>query len=371
MVKSSPSIPREKIERILIVKPSSIGDVVHALPTVAALRWGFPDAFLAWMVEEEAADIVVGNPHLDEVIVSSRKRWRGELKQGSLRLSVLREMWEFLKMLRARRFDLVIDLQGLLKSGIPSFLSGAPYRLGYWEAREMSHVFLTHKVSVDNGKMHAVDRYLAILPVLGISVGEKDFSIATTPGDEERMASLLESHGVQPGKIRIVLNAPTRWKSKRWPPEKFAELGDLLARRLGAKIILTGGQADLGLVEEIASLMLARPVVFAGKTSLKEFCCLLKQVDLMVTCDSGPMHIAAAMGTPTVALFGPTDPLRTGPYGMGHRVLQRRMDCIPCFKRTCPENRCLGEISLEEVFCAAEEILKGRKALSYRKEACR
>lgn len=370
-MKSSPSIPRERIKRILVVKPSSIGDVVHALPAVAALRRGFPDAFLAWMVEEEAADIVVGNPHLDEVIVSSRKRWGGELKQGSLRFSALREMWEFLKMLRTRRFDLVIDLQGLLKSGIPSFLSGAPYRLGYLEAREMSHIFLTHKVSVDNGKMHSVDRYLAILPVLGISAGEKDFSIATTPRDEERMASLLESHGVQPGEIQIVLNAPTRWPSKRWPQEKFAELGDLLASRLGARIILTGGRADVAIVEEIASLMVARPVVLAGKTSLKELCSLVKHVDLMVTCDSGPMHIAAAMGTPTVTLFGPTDPLRTGPYGMGHRVLQQRMDCIPCFKRSCPENRCLREIPVQQVFCAAEEALKSRGTLSYGKEARR
>lgn len=370
-MKSSPLIPRERIKRILVVKPSSIGDVVHALPAVAALRRGFPDSFLAWMVEEEAADIVVGNPHLDEVIVSSRKRWGGELKQGSLRFSALREMWEFLKMLRTRRFDLVIDLQGLLKSGIPSFLSGAPYRLGYLEAREMSHIFLTHKVSVDNGKMHSVDRYLAILPVLGISVGEKDFSIATTPRDEERRASLLESHGVQPGEIQIVLNAPTRWPSKRWPQEKFAELGDLLASRLGARIILTGGRADVAIVEEIASLMVARPVVLAGKTSLKELCSLVKHVDLMVTCDSGPMHIAAAMGTPTVTLFGPTDPLRTGPYGMGHRVLQQRMECIPCFKRSCPENRCLREIPVQEVFCAAEEVLKSRRTLSHGKEGRR
>jgi ADP-heptose:LPS heptosyltransferase len=202
-------------------------------------------------------------------------------------------------------------------------------------------------------------------------VGEKDFSIAVTPEDKERMGSLLESLGVQPGEIQIVLNAPTRWQSKRWPQAKFAELGDLLASRLGARIILTGGRADLALVEEIASLMLARPVVLAGKTNLKEFCCLMKQVDLMVTCDSGPMHIAAAMRTPTVALFGPTNPLRTGPYGIGHRVLQQRMDCIPCFKRSCPENRCLREIPAEKVFCTAEEVLKGREVLPYRKEARR
>jgi lipopolysaccharide heptosyltransferase II len=257
----------------------------------------------------------------------------------------------------------------LLKSGIPSFLSGAPYRLGYLEAREMSHLFLTHKVSVDNGKMHSVDRYLAILSVLGISVGEKDFSIVLTPGDQEGMANLLEGHGVLPGETRVVLNAPTRWQSKRWPQERFAELGDQLASRLGAKIILTGGRADQALVEEIASLMRVRPVVAAGKTSLKELCWLLREVDLLVTCDSGPMHIAAAVGTPTIALFGPTDPRRTGPYGRGHRVLQRQMVCIPCFKRDCPENLCLREIEVEEVFSAAKEALRGREASSYGKEA--
>jgi heptosyltransferase I len=360
MAKSSSLIPRGEIRRILVVKPSSIGDVVHALPTVAALRRGFPGAFLAWMVEEEAADIVSGNPHLDEVIVSSRKRWERELKQGSLCLSALREMWEFVKILRAREFDLVIDLQGLLKSAIPSFLSGAPYRLGYSRAREMSHIFLTHKISVDNGTMHAVDRYLTVLQTLGISAEEREFAIALDPRDEERITDLLARGGAQLGAPAVVLHAPARWQSKRWPEEGFAKLGDLLASRSGARIILTGGPGDRGQAEAIAGMMLIKPVVLAGRTSLKELCCLLKRVDLLVTCDSGPMHIAAAMGTPAVALFGPTDPRRTGPYGIGHRVLQRQMDCVPCLKRTCPDNLCLKEMPVEKVFCAAEEVLKER-----------
>jgi len=359
MAKASP-IPLEKISRILVVKPSSIGDVVHALPTVAALRQGFPDSFLAWMVEEEAADIVTGNPHVDEVIVSSRKRWQRELKEKTTRPFALRQMWEFLRMLRSRRFDLVIDLQGLLKSGIPILLSGAPYRLGYSRAREMSHIFLTHRVLVDNGSMHSVDRYLEIVRFLGIAVGEKEFSIRMSQRDEQAMMDLLQEDRIGAQETKIVLNAPARWQSKRWPKENFAELGDQLASRLQAQIILTGSHSDRSLVQEIASLMGHRSLVAAGRTTLKELCALLKRVDLMVTCDSGPMHMAAAMGTPTVALFGPTDPKRTGPYGSVHRVLQRQMDCIPCFKRRCRENLCLKEISVGEVFRAAQEVLSSR-----------
>ncbi|MDH7500066.1 MAG: lipopolysaccharide heptosyltransferase I [candidate division NC10 bacterium] len=358
MAKTSP-IPLEEIDRILVVKPSSIGDVVHALPTVAALRRGIPDSFLAWMVEEEAADIVTGNPHVDEVIISSRKRWQKELKEKSTRGFAVRQMWEFLRMLRSRRFDLVIDLQGLLKSGIPIFLSGAPYRLGYSRAREMSHLFLTHRVLVDNGSMHSVDRYLEIVRFLGIYVGEKEFSIQVSRGDEEAMANLLQQDGMGGKGTKIILNAPARWQSKRWPKEKFAQLGDQLASRLRAQIILTGSYSDRPLVEEIASLMGHHALNAAGRTSLKELCALLKKVDLVITCDSGPMHIAAAVGTPTVALFGPTDPKRTGPYGGTHRVLQRQMDCIPCFKRKCRDPHCLKEISVDEVFRAAEEVLSG------------
>jgi lipopolysaccharide heptosyltransferase I len=328
------------------------------LPAVAALRHGFPDSFLAWMVEEEASDIVSGNPHLDEVIVSSRKRWRRELKQKSRRLHALREMWEFLRLLRSREFDLVIDLQGLLKSGIPIFLSGAPYRIGFSQAREMSHIFLTHRVFVDNGSMHSVDRYLEVPRSLGISVTEKEFSITIPERDAEAMADLMRIHGIGPEDRKVILNAPARWPSKSWPKESFAELGDQLASRIGAKIILTGGRADRSLVEEIASQMRTRPLVAAGRTTLKELCALFRKVDLVITCDSGPMHIAAALGTRTVALFGPTDPRRTGPYGMGHRVLQKQMDCVPCFKRRCPDNRCLKEITVEEVGEAAAEILR-------------
>jgi len=358
MAKPHSSIPRERIERILVVKPSSLGDVVHALPAVAALRHGFPDAFLAWMVEEETAGIVAGNPHLDEVIVSSRKRWRREMKQGSSRLSALREAWEFLKVLRTRRFDLVIDLQGLLKSAIPSFLSGAPFRLGYARAREMSPLFLTHKVSVDHRSMHAVDRYLEITRFLGLAVGEPEFYIAVSPREKEAARGLLREGGIAAGETTVILNAPTRWQSKRWPNDRFAELGDRLSCCLQARIILTGGREDRGLAGEIACRMHRPSVVVAGRTNLKELCALLKEVDLMITCDSGPMHIAAALGTPTVALFGPTDPKRTGPYGGGHRVLQGRADCAPCFKRSCPENRCLQGITVEEVFSAAEEALR-------------
>jgi len=353
------SLPREKVKRILVIKPSSIGDVVHTLPVVSALRRGFPDSFIAWMVEEEAADIVRGNPYLDEILLSGRKRWLRELKQNLPSLSTCREVWGFLRTLRARQFDLVIDLQGLLKSAVPGLLSGASFRLGYSKAREMSHILLTHRVLVDDGKMHSVDRYLAILPYLGIPVPaqEREFWISISERDEAAASRLLDGHGGSPGQIWIALNAPARWQSKRWPKERFAELGNRLVRHLRAHIVLTGSKGDRVEAEEIASLMGCNVTVAAGETSLKQLCGILKRVDLMVTCDSGPMHIAAAMGTPTVALFGPTDPKRTGPYGTGHKVLQGRMNCIPCFKRKCPENLCMKEITVEEVLAAAEGIL--------------
>jgi len=354
---TAPSIPKERLRRVLVVKLSSIGDVIHALPTVAALRRGFPESFLAWMVEEEAAGIVTGNPHVDETIVLPRRRWRKELGERSRRRKVLQEMWQFLKTLRAREFDLVVDLQGLFKSAIPVLLSGAPYRVGFSRGRELSPLFLTDRIEVDNGAMHSVDRYLEIPRYLGVPAGGKDFTIAITEKEEGAVTRLLAGNGSFSGGIRVVLNAPARWESKRWPPENFARLGDRLARELKVQVILTGGTTDRPLVEGIASRMATRPLMLAGKTSLKELGALLKRVALVISCDSGPLHLAAAMGTPTLALFGPTDPMRTGPYGEGHRILQAKLDCTPCFRRRCSLNRCLSEITVEETFRQAEQML--------------
>lgn len=350
----------EEVRRILLIKPSSLGDVVHALPTLAALRRRFPDRHIAWLVEEEVAGVILGHPLLDRVLVSGRKRWQRALRRPGSLMPVLREALSFARELRAGRYDLVIDLQGLLKSGLLLPLTRARYRVGFAKAREGGRLFLTHAVVCPDG-LHAVDRYLLCASLLGAEKEPVEFFLPTAPSDEARAESLLAQVGPGP---RVVLHAGARWRTKLWEPEQFAGLGDLLAEKLGAAILLTGSEADVPLTRRIGALMRSRPVELAGRTGLKELAALLKRVELMVTVDSGPMHMAAALGTPLVALFGPTDPRRTGPYGGDPVILQKKLPCSPCLKRHCQieEDRlCMRLIAVEEVAeVAIERYKKGR-----------
>ncbi|MFZ4441507.1 MAG: glycosyltransferase family 9 protein, partial [Syntrophales bacterium] len=328
---------------ILIVKLSAVGDVIHTLPSLAALRRCYPDADISWVVEEAAADLLTGNSDLNRVIVSGRKRWVRELRLGRI-AAPLREMLAFFKEIRRRPYDLVIDFHGLLKSAAIVLFSGGRRKLGYDSLQEGSGLFYNEKIPEQMGK-HAVDRYLDFVRYLagdpdGRSAaclkGPPVFTIAVGETERRRVAALLDEHkeilnvadngggGAQAGGSRepqtgnpfIAVNPVALWETKLWEDEKFAELCDRIRQELGIGIILTGSGA--GPLERIREQMKTEAVNLGGRTTLRELACLYRQATLLVTTDSGPMHLAAAMGTPVVALFGPTDPARTGPYGPGH-----------------------------------------------------
>lgn len=353
----------DRARRILIIKPSSLGDVVHALPFLRALRRHLPDHHLAWLAEEETAGLLEGHPDLDEVLVSGRRRWaRQPFWAGTAR-----EVWRFARRLRAGRYDLVIDLQGLLKSAALTLLSGAPVRVGLSTGREGSRWALTHVVPATL-EVHAVERYLAVAEALGVPPGPREFVLPAGQTEEAWVDEGLAGWG----RPLVVLHAAARWSSKRWEPERFARVADALATGLGATILLTGGASDGPLARAIASRMRAVPVDLTGRTDLRHLVALLRRADLMVTVDSGPMHIAAALGTPLIALFGPTDPRQTGPYvpregegGRGGRpvVLQHPVPCGPCLRRTCPlpeERLCMRLLEADEVVEAAFALLERR-----------
>jgi heptosyltransferase I len=364
---------------ILIVKLSAIGDVIHTLPSLAALRRCYPDADITWVVEEEAADLLADHPDLNRVIVSGRKRWLNELRRGQV-TAPFREMLSFLRDLRRHPYDLVIDFHGLFKSAVIVLLSGGKRKLGYDSLQELSGLFYNEKIPEKMGK-HAVDRYLdfvrhvagksgaaclAATPEFRITVGEKE---------KRRVAALLEessailttrekdggdgrSGGREEGRF-VAVNPVAFWETKLWEEEKFAELCDRLREELGIGIVLTGGEA--GPLERIRGRMRTKALNLGGRTTLRELACIYREAALLVTTDSGPMHLAAAVGTPIVALFGPTDPARTGPYGPGHRIIRKGLSCSPCFRKRCETPRCMTDISVEEVFTAVKEMLAGRE----------
>ena len=328
--------------RILIVKPSSLGDIIHSLPVLWELRRLYPGAHIGWVVKEVWRDIIADNPLLDEVIV---------LKKG------VGGFLSAVKNIRKAGYDTVIDLQGLFRSGLMTLLSGASEKTGFSNARELAHLFYNHKVAVPPGTVHAVERYLEILKP--IQNDRPHFPLYTDIDDAEWVKDFLRTNNLSHARPLIAVNPSARWEKKRWPITSYAALINQLIRELKAGIIILGSKEDIPLAEKISFLASGRPVVSAGKTSLKTLPALLERVDLLVTNDSGPMHIAAALGTPVVALFGPTNPGLTGPYGDGHIVIRKEMECSPCLRGPCIHGRpiCMEAITEEEVMEAVKATL--------------
>lgn len=339
---------------ILIVKLSAVGDVIHTLPALAALRNLYPVAHITWVVEEAAAEIVRDHPDLDRVIVSHRKGWLKEIKAGRLK-KPLREIKSFLRELRDRDYDLVIDFHGLFKSAMLVFLSRGKRKIGYDSYQELSGLFYGEKISEDMTK-HAIDRYLDFPRYLGATVAAPMFHIAIGEGNRQRVDELLLSHRIR-GPF-IALNPVAYWDTKLWDDERFAALCDRIGENYDIPVVLTGQKAPS--LEKIRALAQRDVINLEGQTTLKDLAELYRRATLLITTDSGPMHLAAAVGTPVVALFGPTDPKRTGPYGSGHMVIQAPLSCAPCFLKTCREMTCMKNITVDAVFKAVESMLSRR-----------
>lgn len=347
--------------RILLVKPSALGDVVHALPVAATLHRRYPNIPLDWLVEEEAEDIVRGHPALSGVVVSGRKRWLQQLRHPAEILATLREMRRFAAGLRRRRYDAVLDLQGLFKSALYVLGSGASVRVGFAEGREGAPWVLTHRVVAPPQPVHAVDRYLYLAAAVDATEPVREFHIYLSPDDLAVGRFHLAACRVPPGCPRVVLHPSARWRTKLWEVSRWRELATALLGE-GIGVILTGSREDEEIAESIVAGMNPPPVSLVGRLTLKQLVAVLRDVDLMITVDSGPMHIATALGTPVVALFGPTDPLRTGPLGPA-RILRRELPCSPCLQRSCRIDdayRCMRDLSVVEVLGAVHEYLGGQ-----------
>ena len=336
--------------KILIVKPSSLGDIIHALPTVRILRRAFPQADIAWLVNDNLAPILGGSPVVNRVIPFARRRfatWSGAAGLAP-----------FVTALRRERFDWAIDLQCLLRSSLLALASGARRRTGLSDGREGSRWFYTETIHMPAEPTHAVDRYLMLPHQLGIAVDRVEFPLAPDP----------RGPGAPREKL-IVINPGARWPSKRWPAGQFSALLDALAARWpDHRLAIMGGTDELPLAQTIASQTRTPPELLTGRTTLPELIALMRRARLMISNDSGPMHIAVAVGTPVVALFGPTDPRLTGPYPFGgpdHVLVRAELDCAPCFKPGCknsPGLECMTRIGVEQVLAAAERLMVSRQA---------
>ena len=344
--------------RILIIKPSSLGDIVHALPTIHRIRQRFPDARISWVVNDFLTSLLKNCPIIDERIPFQRHQY-GTLQGPG-------DFADFLAMLQGRGFDLVLDLQGLLRSGLMTWSTLAPRRLGLSDAREGARLFYNEVVPVSRG--HAVERYLCAARHLGCADGPIEFPLGSSNADQkyvdQLLAPLVSSLIPHPSSL-VAINPSARWQTKLWGDDKFAEL----VRHLPwDRAVFTGSTADRERINVILSAIrsdslrstLHAPRNLAGQTDLSQLAELYRRCAVVITNDSGPMHIAAAVGTPVVAIFGPTDPALTGPYGEKHVVLRAGISCSPCLKDQCfhrPEMECMARVEVQQVLEAAERFL--------------
>jgi len=330
--------------KILVVKPSSLGDIIHALPTVRILRRAFPQADIAWLINENFAPILDGCPVISRVIPFARHRYT--TPHG------IAELGRLIAALHRERFDWAIDLQCLLRSSLITLATGARRRTGLSDGREGSTSFYNELIKVPAPHMHAVDRYLMLPRQLGIQVDRVDFPLAPDP------------RGAKAGPEKLILvNPGARWPTKRWPAPRF---GELLARLAALwpdhRLAIIGSPDERITAEAIAAAAHAPVEMLAGRTTLPQLVDLMRRAALLISNDSGPMHLAVAVGTPVVAIFGPTNPRQTGPYpGAAHAVLRVSLPCSPCLKAQCkdtPEVNCLIQIEVEQVVAAAERLMR-------------
>ncbi len=343
---------------ILIIKLSAIGDVIHTLPVLNALRRYYPDANITWLVEEAAADLVIGHEALDRVMVSKKKQWIKQLKTSLWKPAVL-EIFRFIRDLRDTKYDIILDLQALLKSGVMVALSRGGRKVGFgpgMDHQEHSYLFLNERIPAVSMEIHALERGLILLEKIGIPHDLVEYRLPVSDFDRKRADTLLKAcTGKHTGPL-VAINPVAQWETKLWDITKFSRLADSLIEKYKATVLFTGSPADREYIDSIIAGMGAIAENLAGKTTLKVLGALYEKSDLLISTDTGPMHLGAAVGIPVVALFGPTAPWRTGPFGPGHRVIRSEIVCSPCFKRHCETIGCMKNISVRQVITGIKEL---------------
>ncbi len=297
--------------RILLIKLSALGDVIQTLPVLEAVRAAYPAAEISWLVEEAAAPVLACHPALDHLLVSRRRTWLAAWRRTAEREIAWQQFRHLVHLLRRQPYDLVIDLQGLAKSAFWTFLVRSPRKIGFDRTREYSYLALTERLPPYDPDEHAVRRYLRLARHLGAADDMVRFRLALPLGTGQELEYVWQENA---GPL-IVMHPGTRWPTKHWPVESFAALAEALIRERQARVVFTGSPADRPLISRIRSAMASAAEDLSGRTDIKALARLFYQADAAVTTDTGPMHLAAAVGTPVAAVFGPTAPWRTGPFG--------------------------------------------------------
>ncbi|MCK5539692.1 MAG: glycosyltransferase family 9 protein [Deltaproteobacteria bacterium] len=353
----------DNYKNVLIIRLSAIGDVLRVLPAVNAWRKHCPETRFTWLVEPAAASVLEGHVALDRVLIFERGLFGGFLRSPKRLLSALNSLFRLQGELHSGNFDLVVDFHGIFKSALFAWLSGVPERVGFARpgAKEGSHRFYTRRFKPVSFELNRVERALGLVDFLGVQIeGPVSFRLPMTVANHERAAESLAGLEKLEGSGPIIALHPgssPKTAYKRWHQNGYVGLINALVEKLGARVILTWGPGEREIAELIAG-NLRVPVVVAKKTSsLLDLAAIFAACDLYVGGDTGPMHLAVAVGTPVVAIFGPTHPQINAPYGTPYRLVRHSLHCSPCRKRSCKSHLCLEAIGWRRVFSEIVELL--------------
>jgi lipopolysaccharide heptosyltransferase I len=311
-------VPRDgRRLRIAIVKLSSLGDVIHALPLARALRRAYPAAHLAWIVEAREYALLKGHPDLDVVLPVDTRLWRRLIRRPAGARLVWQKLSRLQARIRASRFDVTLDVQGLIKSGLLTAYTGAPLRIGFspsWCGEWPNALFTNRHVTPPREAEHVVEQYLTLLAPLGVVERMPEFHIPARPGAERRMEEFLGEQGIKRHDTLIALNPGASRENKQWPVPHMRALAERLGAEPGARVLLLWGPDEIHMARQIRDGLSVRAIL-APPTDLDELAALLRRAALLVANDTGPLHLAAALGTPCLGLYGPTPARRNRPYG--------------------------------------------------------
>lgn len=337
---------------ILVVRLDRLGDVVLSTPALKALRDAYPQSRISLMVRPYVRDIAEGNPYINEVIACDKS---GPFGGVSAAVKLIRK-------LRAGRFDLAVILHPTVRTHWIVFLAGIPRRIGF--DRKMG-MLLTDRIPDKKhlGLKHEIDYTLGLLKYMGVKTQDRKMHVPLRRASEEKVRRIFSENGIADGERVVVLNPGASCPSKRWPAERFARAADELIDKHGVRVVIISGPDDANIGHKTASMMSSRRIDLSGGTTVADVAALLKASKLFISNDSGPVHIACALGTPVVAIFGRSNrglsPRRWGPSNKGDRVLHKDVGCFECLAHNCALGfRCLQAITVDEVVKAAEELLR-------------
>ncbi len=336
------------MDNILVVNVNWLGDAIFSTPVFKALKKTYPKARISCLAVPRVKEVLLHCPYIDEIIVYDEK---GEHWYPWAKLKLV-------FLLRQKKFDAAFLLHRSLTRAFLVYLAGIPLRVGYKTSKPS--FFLTRAIEIDEN-LHRMDHYAKILKDEAIAV-EDAYELAIPEEDVKKMQTTLSAQGIEPDDYLVVVNAGGNWDLKRWPYERFAQLIARLVRNFHVKVVIPGADKDLGLAHSIARLSGVDPVVLAGSTGLKELLALFKRADCVISNDTGPLHLAASVGTDVIALFGPTRPQITGPKGRGRAVvLYKEIGCnkAPCYHLSCSHNECMHAITVDHV-CEALQTIKNK-----------